>query len=50
MSMSLRARLKRLLPDATYNWMMLNFHILYRLPIVSFESNLDAEDMEDIKQ
>ena len=50
MSMSLRARLKRLLPDTTYNWIMLNFHILYRLPIVAFESNLDAEGMEDIKR
>ena len=36
MAMSLRARLKRLLPDDTYNWLMLNFHILYRLPVVSF--------------
>ncbi len=50
MAMSLRARLKRLLPDDTYNWLMLNFHILYRLPVVSFESNIDEEGMEDIRQ
>ena len=50
MPMSLRARLKRLLPDSTYNSLMLNVHLLYRLPMVSFESNMDREGMEDVMQ
>ena len=46
--MDLRARLKRLLPPDALNWLMLNFPIVYKFPIVSFESNMDDEAIEDI--
>ena len=46
--MDLRARLKRLLPPDALNWLMLNFPIVYKFPIVSFESNMEDEALEDI--
>ena len=50
MAMSLRARLKRLLPADAYNSLMLSFPALYRLPMVRFESNMDRAGIGDITQ
>ena len=48
--MAMRARLKRLLTDSSYNRLMLDFPFLLALPMVRFESNLDRGGIEDVRR
>ncbi len=48
MGLSMRARLKRLVPARLYNWIMLSLPWLQRLPIVNYESNLDQRGLQDL--
>ena len=50
MPMSLRSRVRRLIPASLYNRMMLRFPALYRLPVVNFESNMNWEGMGDLRK
>lgn len=49
MGMSMKARLKRVMPPRLYNWVMLAVPHLQRLPMVNYESNLDAAGLEDMR-
>ena len=52
--MNFRARLKRLLPPRAYNRLMLTLPALYKLPIVSYETNMagdgGVEDLYELVQ
>lgn len=50
MPMSLRARVRRLIPAPLHNKMMLRFPSLYRLSFVNFETNMSLEGMSDLRK
>lgn len=48
MPMTIKARIKRLLPPSVYNSIMLRLPILYQVPPVNWETNLTREGIEDV--